>query len=357
MIFCMAVIMLLSPKEINAAIGPVVPPQITEAPGVTQKVDYFNKSNYFEKLSENKIINYEGECSYISLSMFLSYYDTFLNDDIIPEHYENSVSITSGADLNATNFESPGLKKNVASYMGLGYETMEAYALAEKNNNYLPFIAYHHGTNNGYNVSPSGQNYQATLDSMFFDTDFSFDVSYYENWPTDTSPHGEVIKSQMVPYLNAGYILILELEVYGYGLHSVVVYKFENNCFYMHNGNYEPRPGDIIPYNDTFYYFDAFSAISVNAPDNTHCDNYKINNIGYCGDGTHYHDYTYTQYNASKHVRRCYCGLVEFAIHQVEGTSNNRFQKCIFCNALVDTYNTGVNSMVPPILTLGIRYN
>lgn len=41
-------------------------------------------SAYFDYLETNFGTNDKGSCVYVSIGMLLSYYDTFLNDDIIP---------------------------------------------------------------------------------------------------------------------------------------------------------------------------------------------------------------------------------------------------------------------------------
>lgn len=339
----------------SAAIGPIIPPQITENPGVTQELDYFNTRNYFEHLTQNFIRNYEGYCSYVSLGILLSYYDTFLNGAIIPEHYENNASIVSEGNLYAADFESPGVKRNEKMYYDMGYDTLENYAYGEKDNNYFPFMVYHHGITDRFTSSTSMLKYQAMLNSMFSDTGFGFDVNIVESSSSDTSKNQAVIKNQMINQLNQGKILILEMLIPGVAAHSLIVYNYENSKFFTHDGLNKPTELNYIPFVDTFHRFDRFCTIDVNFLHNNHSNNYLVNGIGYCGDGHHYHDYTFTQYNDKKHVRRCYCGLVEFAVHQVEGPSTQQFQRCIFCNALVDTFNTGVNGQYPPVAQLGIQ--
>ena len=43
---------------------------------------------YFEGLQENYPLNLLGSCTYVALTMLLTYYDTYLNDNIIPEVYD-----------------------------------------------------------------------------------------------------------------------------------------------------------------------------------------------------------------------------------------------------------------------------
>lgn len=66
---------------------------------------------YYENLKYNFGMNYQGSCGYVALGMMLSYYDTFLNDDIIPEQYD-VISNGTSTDI-YSRFESPGTLKDV----------------------------------------------------------------------------------------------------------------------------------------------------------------------------------------------------------------------------------------------------
>ena len=67
----------------------------------------FKMNDYFSHLSRYSSYNIKGSCGYVSLLQLLSYVDTFVNDDIIPEVYEkqNTESVT----FNETKKQSPGL--------------------------------------------------------------------------------------------------------------------------------------------------------------------------------------------------------------------------------------------------------
>ena len=54
-------------------------------------VHIINNAFYFEKLTENHAENNEGTCSVIASEILLGYYDTFLNDTIVDEQYDQPV--------------------------------------------------------------------------------------------------------------------------------------------------------------------------------------------------------------------------------------------------------------------------
>lgn len=74
--------------------------------GIFQE-DYF-ATYYFNRLSNNYGKNTHGSCGYVSAAMLLSYYDVYLDDDIIDEKYDKSEVLTS-FDL-SKNLYSPGIK-------------------------------------------------------------------------------------------------------------------------------------------------------------------------------------------------------------------------------------------------------
>lgn len=52
-------------------------------------------------------MNYKGSCGYVAIGMILSYYDTFLDDSIIPEQYD---MVSNGYDDNIIlRRNSPGI--------------------------------------------------------------------------------------------------------------------------------------------------------------------------------------------------------------------------------------------------------
>lgn len=63
-------------------------------------------NKYFRNLKSCMGNNLNGSCAYVALSMLLSYYDTFYNDDTIPENYEYQITPSS---MDTLVDESPGI--------------------------------------------------------------------------------------------------------------------------------------------------------------------------------------------------------------------------------------------------------
>lgn len=68
---------------------------------------------YFDNLIYNYGNNVKGSCGYVGINMLLSYYDTFLNDTIIPEQYDVATVESKSSILRLA--KSPGTRKELPS--------------------------------------------------------------------------------------------------------------------------------------------------------------------------------------------------------------------------------------------------
>ena len=64
---------------------------------------------YFSNLKENFGNNTKGSCGYVAVAMMLSYYDTYLNDDIIDDTYDKTTALSSFKLANIS--DSPGIRR------------------------------------------------------------------------------------------------------------------------------------------------------------------------------------------------------------------------------------------------------
>ena len=72
-------------------------------------VMYLNNNfstKYFYNLNNYCGNNSKGSCGYVALSMILSFYDTYWDDRVIPENYDQNANFQTVA-----SFESPGIRK------------------------------------------------------------------------------------------------------------------------------------------------------------------------------------------------------------------------------------------------------
>ena len=67
-------------------------------------------SRYFRHMKRNYPKNVDGICGYTAMSMLLSYYDTYWNDDFIPNNYQTGAYCTlSSLDDIQGDYSSPGV--------------------------------------------------------------------------------------------------------------------------------------------------------------------------------------------------------------------------------------------------------
>lgn len=84
--------------------------------------------SYYDNLTYNFGMNYKGSCGYVAIGMLLSYYDTFLNDSIIPEQYD---LVSNGYDGNMiTRRNSPGVLKDIIARPNTQSSSSYGYSLS-----------------------------------------------------------------------------------------------------------------------------------------------------------------------------------------------------------------------------------
>ncbi len=101
---------------------------------------FIKNSFYFENLRYNKGTNtnsvYPNSCSYVALEMFMSYYDTFYNDNVIDEKYDVT-EIKSFSDYYSINIKdflhSPGIDDNFHSFL-INYGQTHGYSCFNNKN-------------------------------------------------------------------------------------------------------------------------------------------------------------------------------------------------------------------------------
>lgn len=73
-------------------------------------------STYYSHLRNNMPLNILGICGYTAISMFLSFYDSYWNDNFIAEQYDSRCSEINSGDLYSSStykYESPGVWNNI----------------------------------------------------------------------------------------------------------------------------------------------------------------------------------------------------------------------------------------------------
>ena len=83
-------------------------------------------SHYFSKLTSNYGNNIKDSCGYVAIGMLMSFYDTYWDDNIIPEQYDANSRI-SDSTLNLDFPYSPGIKRDDSTIGVFSFTSDERY--------------------------------------------------------------------------------------------------------------------------------------------------------------------------------------------------------------------------------------
>lgn len=270
-----------------------------------------NVNSYYSNLDTHYSYNSGGTCTFVSTTMLLSYYDTYLNDDIIPEQY----------DVHSNNFDtSPGVyRETTTSSLQSIYipelRSMKNYSLQ----GLLIDIAYNLGYNNG---SITNANRIEVLKYYFSNyTNLRYDIDYSMSYITGTD-------QTSILNLLASEIALEKPVILNYDFkenpndtersgHSAIAYDYSNNSIICHLGaNYEPNftQYDIVQeYEETI--LTGIFIMNFNIP-HKHSNNTAID----CN------DYVHTIY--------CPCGYQNSELHNII-TNASGIAICKSCKKVV----------------------
>ena len=128
------------------------------------------ESFYYSHLTQNFGHNYKGSCGYVAMGMLLSYYDTFLNDSIIPDQYDVN-SLGYGLDL-AQRDNNPGvLFENISGAKGMSNITYFEHVTSMNNSFHGRLLEI--GDEAGFCPIVSMQRNGNTVEDMTFGTSFN----------------------------------------------------------------------------------------------------------------------------------------------------------------------------------------
>lgn len=188
---------------------------------------------YFEGLYKNFGDNDKGSCGYIALSMILTYFDTFLNDNIVPEKYD----VPSYGDYKnmIVRDDSPGAQRdsiyNHTNLTATEYyneiEMLENYSLQAK----LICIGNypHHIYNFNDNKYPCGTflSDRVRVLQTFLETESKLNRNQYGITYRDETYSSDSIKQYIINEINKGYPVLAAIEN-SKGSHACVAYAYDN---------------------------------------------------------------------------------------------------------------------------------
>lgn len=367
---------------------------------------YYNEPNlylkncstyYFKNLTENYGRNMVGSCGYISLAMLLSYYDSYLNDGIIPENYDKSVALSE--NKLTVNAQSPGVLSEPLSWfpndlkitndwyleniIKKHYDTSFHLKLIDfriKYNEDIEDDGFHFIYNTDLEIGAPV--YRDRMDEFLSDCIYEYlgrsssEISYSLINSYDGATE-EVIRNFVVTNVKNGNPVFLGMQGNNVGGHAFIAYDYDeqNDELYGHLGfteegySYEHVKVSTTGYNiylcaftlnvnlphvcsNNYVYTDYNGVVTTHCPCElsihpNHVHSYldkpiKIDETNHneycskCGEPiTSSHSYTnkYVYKNKTNHNAYCACGAMKLKGHAVK--SGERY--CLLCGGLVDT--------------------
>lgn len=248
---------------------------------------HFSMRNYFENLSQFQPENEFGSCGFISLISVMSYYDTFLNDNIVPsiyDFYEDDLETYSEA------YEvSPGTKKEYYdSNLFSSYYDFCHYTMNDNLQSKLTVLRNQliSDTDNPTDFLPStgADQYQTVLNYFYLNSGIS--VTFNPVFNQTQAQFETMIKSA----IDNEKPIIVQIQgpnigVAGNPHHSVVAYDYDETNIYANFGwgSYHTHS----PLLDGIEYTQITCVCTIDYSNNshTHSDNYYFGGKGHCGCG------------------------------------------------------------------------
>lgn len=320
---------------------------VNEDPGFTIK-------KYFCNLYKNSPYNAQSSCAYVSLIQYLSYYDTFYDDSLIPEDYD---SFDHASSIEEAALTSPGVCREEYP-LGLQYHYNENneviidnygtdlynFVIKEKDHNLEAYYTYIYNSYLDldplyYIDSNAMWEYHVILERAkgLKEKNLTFeyeDYLYkYDNyWNEDCV---NFFDSYVKDTLDKHVPIILHIAEKGSlaNYHSVVAYYYDEEGIHCNYGRGKETTDMVIP--DDYYILQAGTIDFSNSKMLPHSTNYKVNFDNYCGCGKlHEHTIKCQFLDSVKHEYACICGFKHTSLHFVsEGVKPvNGLYVCEGCN-------------------------
>lgn len=344
--------------------------------------------SYFDNLTYNFGMNYKGSCGYVAIGMLLSYYDSYLSDDIIPEQYDiNSFGESSNMVLRRN---SPGILKDIISdpsdpsdaAYGFDLAASKYYsAISSLQETSLHAKLIMMGASKGYydlddNENPCSttytkrynvlKEYLSNFSGYTFGEDYSF-VSY--NGESNLSLSDNV-REFAIEQVSKGNPVLLSIDKNGSEGHVVIAYDYDSTLdeLYCHMG-WNASSTHVTVEDNGYTRYKTALAINFNLS-HSHANNYAVTKVvdnttttsyycyhdchisTYTNSGVHSYDSYYLPYSSSKHKACCSCGAYVLKAHSVDSTTavltgGHRYANCLLCGELIDLGTTPVIELNP----------
>ena len=309
--------------------------------GIDEYADF--KTAYFDNLTYNFGANYKGSCGYVAIGMLLSYYDTYLDDSIIPEAYD-APSLGYGTDM-VERRSSPGIQKDFISdsnemkgaEYGFNLNPEEYFsAISNKASSSLHARLIQIGASLGYYDFDNNE----TPCSLTFEQEVQVASSYLTNYlglienvdfeirflGSPENSQYKTVKDFVIGEIQYGYPAVVNLAGFNSPKHAAIAYDYDevSKLIYCNMG-WNPSTTHKTPEYYKMPICQSAFSIHFNR-EHSHTANYGVITVkdgipetSYhcyddCGISTYHnsgaHEYTasFEAYDAGRHKAFCRCG-------------------------------------------------
>lgn len=275
--------------------------------------------NYFYNLRQNFGYNQKGSCGYIALGMLFTYYDSYWNDNLVPESYDANAYLR---DLDAYLYSSsPGSnEKSIDNESNLTDEKYMETLINSYSHNSLHAKLLSIGKSFRYGLGLTFSNIRNILDSYMQNNEqISIDdwvvTSYYNNNYKSKVPENNMTYSEMMlgiikDYLKLGIPVLVTITDGAEKGHVVIAYDYddENDIVYSHFGWYGGFTHMNL-FSNGYRYVTGYITIGSRLQ-HFHSNNYIVDGVAVCSCAlpNHKHEYVYKSNNSTTHAVNCYCG-------------------------------------------------
>lgn len=248
---------------------------------------------YFEKLDfMHHANNSNNTCALVALEILLSYYDTFLNDNIVDENYEYNVK---GYAHTVEDFDiSPGVDNDLND---------------RKFHDYLYSLDPNHKFNDGF----STQEQKRVIRNYFKDKDLNVKYNYCTG---DTL--SDILTNYTITLIKRAINKGRPILVSGHE-HSTVAYAYDEDYVYVHAGWGHVARTPWSTFKDYINYWTGSFDLEFNVP-HIHSDNYYSfydkSSVCSCGE-LHNHEIYHLSIDDDYHAHICECGLFQKEKHSL----------------------------------------
>lgn len=240
-------------------------------------------SYYYKNLTENFGNNTKGSCGYVAIGMLLSYWDTFWDDNMIPENYD-MITMLETNSIN-TSLESPGIYREPFSLVGNVTNDQYYQIIEQYSNVYFQLKLIQMGKEQfGQYVfdtssSPTGMTYDEYLELL------DYYLYTYRNYTEDQveirayNGSAQNVRAQAINLIKQG--IPVKLGIGGTnGGHAVVAYDYDeiNDEIYVHAGwneNFTHVTLSEIGYSQ---YWNAIAIVFKDTVNHSCSNNFKYSN-------------------------------------------------------------------------------